>query len=429
MAESRLMTRITLGLLGVLAFTLLSQNALVIPGVGTFTRLCGIAAAVTGAFAVFEQGGVRRVNTVTLAMVAFVGWSLVSSTWTIAPDRAAQRIGTYLQGIVLALLLWNFAGSAKVRHRLLGAYVAGSVILSASLIHSRLTATNRIFDWGYTRYTAFNTDPNESGILLATAIPVAWYLATVTPHRRLAFLLRLYTPVIATAILLTGSRGGFVTMLTALLFLLTTVTPRRMHRGLVRVGAATVVGILLVSFVVPESTLARFGTIAGELTTGTMSNRKIIWKAGLGAFAASPVTGIGLGSYADTVLREAGLFFEAHNTFIAVLVQQGIVGFFLLLALLALLVANVQTLPRNERRMYLFLLATWATGGMSLALEYKKETWFLLGLLAAVRPGKSRRAPDSAPDEVASAHPSPRRPTPALRRSSREPMTTRAKGG
>ena len=73
----------------------------------------------------------------------------------------------------------------------------------------------------------------------------------------------------------------------------------------------------------------------------------------------------------------------AHNTFISVLVEEGLIGFVLFVLILAGLWQGASTLRTPEKRLWMIVLLVWTVGVMELTWEYRKPTWLLFGLLAA----------------------------------------------
>jgi O-antigen ligase len=127
------------------------------------------------------------------------------------------------------------------------------------------------------------------------------------------------------------------------------------------------------------------------LSEGTLTHRTVLWAAGLQVFRDHPFLGVGAGAYAPATVRMVDVPLIAHNTFLSVLVELGVLGAVLLTALLALLVYKAFQLPFFERRTWLALLTTWAVGASALSWENRKATWFLFGLLAAHAHAAGRR--------------------------------------
>jgi len=89
--------------------------------------------------------------------------------------------------------------------------------------------------------------------------------------------------------------------------------------------------------------------------------------------------------------------YPAHNTFLSVLVELGVAGALLLLALLASLYYSALRMPYVEKCFWIVLLTTWVVGVSALTWEYYKPTWLLFGLLAAhmytSHAGRARECP------------------------------------
>ena len=119
--------------------------------------------------------------------------------------------------------------------------------------------------------------------------------------------------------------------------------------------------------------------MGGELEQGSWSGRKAIWSAGLELVRENPVQGVGAGGFRTATSSPL----VAHNAFLSILVEEGLVGFALFLLLILSLTLPAMGLPTVERNLWLILLVTWVVGVSSLTWETKKATWFLFGLAAA----------------------------------------------
>jgi O-antigen ligase len=239
------------------------------------------------------------------------------------------------------------------------------------------------------RYSANNLDANDLGLTLAIGIPMAWHLF-LDRGRLLRIHGAIYVPLAVVAILLTASRGAFLAGLVALSIIPMTL-PRRSFRS-ATLGAAVVIAAAgLVAFIVPESSWTRVFTATEVVTGGTMSGRVQIWEAGLRVFQERQVLGAGAGAF-ETAVEPLVKRIESHNVFLAVLVEQGILGGVLFVALLVACAFCVWRLPALERKVYTTIGITWLVGAMSLSWQNRKTTWFIIGLVSAQSVVSSVRA-------------------------------------
>jgi O-antigen ligase len=153
--------------------------------------------------------------------------------------------------------------------------------------------------------------------------------------------------------------------------------------------ALIVSGVLLFA---PATSWERLSTMPNELERGTLTGRTLIWSAGWELFREHPLLGVGANAFRLTVSRVLGEPIRlddpspappAHNTFLSVLVEQGIVGLALFLALIVSLAVSLWGAPVLSRQLWLVCLAVWAIGVSDLTWEMRKPTWFFFGLLVA----------------------------------------------
>jgi O-antigen ligase len=92
--------------------------------------------------------------------------------------------------------------------------------------------------------------------------------------------------------------------------------------------------------------------------------------------------GYGPGAYKPAITPQLGALAQvAHNSYISVLVEQGLVGFVLYYTMVATVWYAVLKLPLLERRFSLVLLSTLAIAMAPLTWEDHKNVWYILAVL------------------------------------------------
>ena len=368
-------------LLWAFIFSLPLEKALEIPGAGTLTRAAGLAAFAAGTAAAARRRTLRMPNTALLLAAAYVLWSGLTYFWSLTPYVTAVRVATLAQLLGMLWLIWELCRTPAAQSWLMRAYVAGACVSSALTVsrYARGQQTN------YRRYATSGFDPNDLGITLALAMPMALYLA-YRSRGRAAWLYRLGAALAMAAVLLTGSRAALVAV--CLGFAFVAFTWRTATRAQ-RIGTLALAGLLVLGLVrlAPQPARQRLATLPTELTRGTLHDRTRIWKSGVKALKRHWFAGVGVGAYPEAVRPWLGRSpaawhqYVAHNTFLSVLVETGVVGFFVFGLLLAVLVLFIWMLAPAERAHWFTCLAVWAAGVSTLTWETRKPTWLLFALI------------------------------------------------
>jgi O-antigen ligase len=363
-------------LLVLLVLSLPMEKGFQFPHLGTISRLLGQAAFVAGAAAVAARRRLRRPNAALPVAALFIGWCGVTWLWSAARPATVTRFVTMAQLLGMLWLIWEMCRTARRQRRLIEAFVAGAAASSAWTI-ARF-ALNR--QTNYRRYATAGFDPNDLGMTLAIALTFALHL-TVARRGLAAWLARAAAAALVTAILLTASRAALVAALANVAFV--ALTWRQTTTG--QKASSVAILLLLVAGatrLAPPATRARLATLPEEATEGTMHDRTRIWKAGMHLFEKHPLLGVGLGAYPKAAYPELRIHYNAHNTFLSVLVEDGIVGFVLFGGLLATLVWFAGLLGPSERALWFGVLAVWAVGVSTVAWEHRKPTWLIFALIA-----------------------------------------------
>jgi O-antigen ligase len=351
-------------------------------------RLCAMAAFGLTFLSSAVVGRRRKLCELHYWMLAFALWSAASVLWSSDVATTVTRAGTYLQLLLLAWVVWELAASELRVLNLLHAYVFGTCVCAIGTIASELSGqTMDMSAEGYNstsdRYTFNGLNPNDVGIMLGLSVPIVLYLAARRKGGTVgALVCWVQLVLVVTGILLTGSRGGAFTAAVGLLILPFALV--RLPAWQKTVAAAACAGVIAAGiFLVPSYTWQRFTEAGDEISRGTMTHRTQIWAASEVVFREHPLVGVGSGAHPVAVAGILGRSLVAHNTFISVLVELGVIGELLFLGMLGSCCYAIRRMAGLERAFWFVIVAAWATGVCSGTWEYRKPTWFLLSLLAA----------------------------------------------
>lgn len=246
-------------------------------------------------------------------LLAFMLAIMVSSVANGWAGGALVQLGEMGPVLLACFLMGNAITSLRQLRMTMAVLALCAVVLA---IHGVLQAQNGI-GWtgmplvedGRIQYVGIFSDPNDLGLLFIIAMPMAFYLSArggLLGLRRLFWLGA--ATVMAYAIYLTNSRGALL----ALAVLATVWLWQR--RGLVFAGIFGVVG-LSVMVLLPS----RLQQLDAEETSA--AGRIDAWYAGWEMFLGQPLFGVGVGNFTDYN------WLTAHNSFVLVLAETGIVGY------------------------------------------------------------------------------------------------------
>jgi O-antigen ligase len=213
-------------------------------------------------------------------------------------------------------------------------------------------------------------------------LPMAWHLGTTHRLPWMRLLNRAYLLVAMLAITLTSSRGALILSAIALLIVPWTL-PRLGLRTKVAMVIFLIASVTITWRFIPQRSLDRLATTRTEVMEGTMNERRVIWRAGLHLIPLHPLGGVGAGAFSRAVVPFLGYEKAPHNTFLSVLVEQGIVGLSLFALVVIFAFMHARHAAPSERRLLLILLLTLSIGLTPRAWEAEKQTWLILALLLA----------------------------------------------
>jgi O-antigen ligase len=318
---------------------------------------------------------IRRWHPYHAAALLFIVWS--GALVLTHPREIPGKYWTFVQLFLMIWMIWELAPSRGRLLALFSAYVLGAYVaaLDTILMYLRQGGLLR-------RFAAGGADPNDLAMILALGLPMAWYLGMSYRRPFVQWACRGYLIVAVIALGLTGSRGGMVAAMVALLIVpltLTKLSPGKRMLGMVLLCVALAVAVSYT----PSTLVERLASTSSSVSEGTLGGRGRIWAAGLKAFTLRPFLGYGTGMFKAAV-APFGVGQIAHNAFLSVMVEEGLIGLLIFLAMLAMVFLELMNLRGFERRFALVLFATVIVAMLPLSWEDDKAGWFVLAALVGL---------------------------------------------
>ena len=361
----------------VLVFTIPWENAITLGGLGTLTRVIGVLTAAVWLGSVLAAGGFRKFHPFHMLALLFILWNVVSFHWSVGVDETVQRIKTYVQLAILAWILWDLYTTPKALRASLEAYILGAYVAIGSTISNYL-AGQEISVYAEGRYAGAGLNAVDLALILALGLPVAWHLASTAGNGMKNHVLRLvncaYIPAALFAIILTASRMAIFAVFPAILYISVTINRLRFFFRIL-IFIVLVGALFAVLPYVPQSTADRLATVGDSIATRDLGGRVRLWRASIAAFLEHPILGVGSGA----LRTELGAV--AHNTFLSVLAELGLIGFTLFVVMLVIVAYQAVNQPKWLSGLWLTVLAIWAIGAFALTWEFRKPTWLFLSLV------------------------------------------------
>lgn len=352
-----------------------------IPEIGTISRIIGLLVLSAGVFAVAYCQNIRF-QLMHGVVLLFGIWAGITYFWSIEPIASQKTLFTYVQNIVMMWLIYQWATNTLKINALFLAYVIGAGIAICATIYGYLNnlQINQ-------RYTATGFNPNDLAYILSFSIPMAWYLFLNEKRKYFSWFYGIYPAVALFAIILTGSRGGFIAALIGISFIILSYRELSLRLKIILL-IASIIAIYMLGTFIPLENILRIKTIGSELETGDLNSRIQIWRAGLYSLSQSPMGGVGalwgrgVGCFPNVIAPILSNY-SAHNVFLSMLVEVGAIGILIFMCILIVAFLNIKRMPNPERLLWIVLLAAWIIASLTSNLQWRKETWLLFGLLVA----------------------------------------------
>ena len=357
------------------------------------------AALVAGAMALFlvvaASGIPIRYNQAHLALAAFCAISLgavTTSVWRVGSLLEVVLVAGYL---IIFLTATNVVGKGRLRlagHLLVG----GTTLVTTGALYAHTIGYDRQIrelaaagNAGLARQLAnmidraFGSFPSANSFagFLVLIIPVAVGLFLYEHDLKLRIWLGAAITMMTVALYLTYSKGGLIALAVGVAVMLyggLTVRKGIRSPGRLVVPLLLTVGVLVYIF----WTFFGFNAIAA---IGNVSGRVELWRGAWRMFLDRPWLGVGPGNFGTEFTRyQAGAVFSnyAHNTYLQVAVEQGVLGLIAFLATMAAVLAWSWRRVRENQGGGQTLLRLGLVGGLAAFIVHNAVdyTWYIPGV-------------------------------------------------
>lgn len=327
--------RIPIFVLGVAALTLcfVTQILQLFPSLEGFQIAKILTVAVVASF-LFSRYGFRSrvaVRSVPqfISLFGLLALAVVTIPFSLWPSNSLEFVtGVFAKNVAFVYLLLQAAKTDRASRFISRTFVGGCAMLVIAMIcgFGPLVTYQNHPD----RLAVGGTyDANDLALLFVVAIPFAFFqLRSSRPLTRV--LLMLAITLMLGGILVTGSRGGFLGLLTIAVLILIKSRAQARKYALAAVAA----GAMLFAFAAPASYWNRINTIfnyEADYNLTERSGRVEVWKTGVRIFAEHPLLGVGIACFpvAHSKYSETRAEIAPHNSFLQVGAELGLPGLLL----------------------------------------------------------------------------------------------------
>jgi O-antigen ligase len=290
----------------------------------TLTKVFGALTILVLAFKGTFERKFRKPDSVSLWWILFIFYGILSIVWAYKTDVAIGQVPTAAGLLLLYLVTTSYRIDKEDYETLKWALLLGGLFASFLAIHGFISGVKQ-----YGRATliigdmAMNPNSLSFYMLLPLSICVEMYLKH--NNKKMKGLFLAFCAVIVFCVVISGSRAN---MMAAGIILMVSIYSGNRKIGL-SVGLL-MIGIILIQFI-PETFYSRWEK---AMSTGG-AGRLDIWYAGWKALEKYWLFGGGLSNFLKSIqnflatLPVFGIHRDPHNTYLAVAVELGIVGFIL----------------------------------------------------------------------------------------------------
>lgn len=310
-------------------FVLPWRNAIIIQIIkdSTIGFFVGLLFAVAWVVSVLYKKKIRRPHAVHVAFAVFTLWNAVSVIWSRSNPATVVHTIQYVYILSTIIAFWDIY---TTRVRILTGlqfFVLGSFVFVAGAVLEIIRTP------GVIRVVPLGLNPNLFASHAVLAIPVAYYLAVSEDSpNKYRYISSAYILLSIPVVFFSGSRTGsgilivLISIITIHISIQTDIYKYK-YFGIIIILAFSLAGWSLL----PNRTQERLLTLPNLILNSDLGNREEIWLSGFEIFKTQPVLGVGSGNFTQYISL------TAHNVYLSILVELGVVGLILFITTLLLI--------------------------------------------------------------------------------------------
>lgn len=303
----------------------------------------------------------------TVPQFRYVIWIFVLSIITLPFAVWPGGSINYMTDAYLKIMLFFYLLVTAVNHQEEIIKVVWGVVASVFLLGAKALSLEKIG-----RLTVTNSyDPNDLAFVMVSMMPIVYYMMKSHQGIKRLFLFTTLLTMLMTVVY-TGSRGGFLG-----LTLIASVILYRETKSIIRALFFVLVLSSLMVIVAPASYWDRIAAKDYNYQKGG-GGRLDIWKNGAALMLKHPITGVGIGGFETAEGLSHGGFGKwssAHNSFVQIGAELGIMGLILFGKLLASSIRSLKECWQSSRA---DAVPNWLLDGTEVALYGYVATGFFL---------------------------------------------------
>lgn len=376
-----------IGLILAVALNITSASAFFLGGVYMGAIALTIGAWVLRSIVVGQAFARAPQNRLILALTAIIFFSLIRASDL---GRSYQSLDMYIKVVVFYFVLINLIDTSQMLKVILWVITISAFFIALYGLIQFVSAPPVV--GVLNRIASTKGDANNLALTLVSAIPFSIALFKIEKNIISKAILGLSTAIILFTVPLTFSRGGLLALIVVLFLLVSRIQKKRYAIFILLLFVGLSVLIL------PTAVWERASMTSLSSMDASIQMRTRLLRGGLAMFLDHPIFGVGIGNFIVHSYHYSGVLppSYAHNMFLHVAAELGILGLFFFAALLWItwrMLRQVQKATSGETQPFLFFasqgieisLIGFCVATFFLSQQFNKMLWILIALSVCVK--------------------------------------------